>query len=110
MGIIQRCSRGSSGELMYKFAALCGTLVFLTLGAGYAQQQTSSEQTPEKKSGKHEQTAKALEKEESPREPAEKRVENPENAPANDKQPANDEHWDVSEAAPVVTRHQITVN
>jgi carboxypeptidase C (cathepsin A) len=95
---------------MYKFAALCGTLVFLTLGAGYAQQQTSSEQTPEKKSGKHEQTAKALEKEESPREPAEKRVENPENAPANDKQPAKDEHWDVSEAAPVVTRHQITVN
>src|SRR5262249_38196535 len=76
-----------------------------------AQQQTSTEQTPEKKPGKHEETAKAPEKAKTPGEPAEKRAENPENASsAHDKQPAKDEHWDVSEVAPVVTHHQITVN
>src|SRR5262249_401195 len=76
-----------------------------------AQQQTSTEQTPEKKPGKHEETAKAPEKAKTPGEPAEKRAENPENPSSeHDKQPAKDEHWDVSEVAPVVTHHQITVN
>ena len=94
---------------MHRFAALCATFLFFTLNPAFTQ-QTSAEQNSEKKTGKHEQTARAQEKEKTPEEPAEKRVETENTSPAHDKQPAKDEHWDVSEAAPIVTHHQITVN
>lgn len=96
---------------MHRFAALCGMFVWFALVLSFAQQQTSTEQNSEKKTGKHEETARAQEKEKTPSEPAEKRPGNPENASsAHDKQPAKDEHWDVSEIPPSVTHHQITVN
>jgi len=96
---------------MHRFAALCGMLVCFALVLSFAQQQTSTEQNSEKKTGKHEETARAQEKEKTPSEPAEKRAENPENASSpHDKQPAKDEHWDVSEVPPSVTHHQITLN
>ena len=94
---------------MHRFAALCGTFLLFTLNPAFTQ-QTSAEQNSEKKTGKHEQTARAQEKEKTPEEPTEKRVETENASPAHDKQPAKDEHWDVSEAAPIVTHHQITVN
>ena len=95
---------------MHRFAALCGMLVCFALVLSFAQQQTSTEQNSGKKKGKHEETARAQEKEKTPSEPAEKRAQNPENASsAHDKQPAKDEHWDVTEVPPSVTHHQITV-
>ena len=94
---------------MHRFAALCATFLVFALNPAFTQ-QTSAEHNSEKKTGKHEQTARAQEKEKTPDEPAEKRVETENTSPAHDKQPAKDEHWDVSEAAPIVTHHQITVN
>ena len=64
---------------MHRFTALCGMLVCFALVLSFAQQQTSTEQNAEKKTGKHEETARAQEKEKAPSEPAEKRAENPEN-------------------------------
>src|SRR5437868_15551315 len=96
---------------MHRFAALCGMLVWFALVLSFAQQQTSTAQNAEKITGKHEETARAQEKEKTPSEQAEKRAANPENASSpHDKQPAKDEHWDGSEVPPSAAHHQGTLD
>jgi carboxypeptidase C (cathepsin A) len=86
------------------------SLVLLLLATGWAQQTSSSEKAPKKeKTEEKARPAQAQKPPEPPAKPPDKpAAEEPKPEPAKDS--GKDEHYDMTEVAPVVTQHQITVS
>src|SRR5579864_1354816 len=93
------------------FAAVCFALVFATLldSTSLAQTQEPSKPVASKKQPPASPSEKPTESAIKPEPAAEPRPA-PREAAASDKDKEKEEHYDVSETAPAVTHHQISVD
>src|SRR5579864_928147 len=93
------------------FAAICFALVFATSfdSTSLAQTQEPSKPVASKKQAPAQASEKPAESAIKPEPAAEPRPA-PREAANSDKEKDKEEHYDVSEVAPVVTHHQITVD